>query len=521
MTSGAAAARPAPYYFRWIVAGAIAIAFLSPLAAAWSTAPDLGHGWLTPLFLVYLWWERWTELPSTRPAPAGLGWWTAGLAALAVALLPVRLLLAPYPFWPSAVVVFVSAIAAATLGLAWLLAGRAGVRWFGWPLLLLIGAIPWPSAVETVVILPLREQMAQLAAEISNLLGRPALAAGTSIRLGSGWVGIDEACGGIRSLQACVLIGLFFGEWFRLDLMRRGALVLAAAVAAITGNFARVLFLAFRDSAESITRAHDIAGWTALLVSMLATGVLAWFWAGRRLPLAPALPERAPSTEALSPVWQSAAVFAALLLVNESATRAWFALHRAEQNGETQWTASFPSGLQSYQAEKLSDIARELLRPDSFASGRWRTTNDETVAAYYIEWRKGQIARSIPFLHNPTVCLPMSGCELVDLQPTIEIALGSLTIPFQTYRFRRLDREMLVAFTVWDPTIRAPLKQPDDASGWRSWIGSRFADVIEGKQHQPAQMLAIAVPWHDSADREMRWLLGKIVTPADGSKKIQ
>ena len=36
---------------------------------------------------------------------------------------------------------------------------------------------------------------------------------GTSVRLGNGWVGVDDACGGIRSLQACVMIGLFFGEW--------------------------------------------------------------------------------------------------------------------------------------------------------------------------------------------------------------------------------------------------------------------------------------------------------------------
>lgn len=521
MSSRAEAARAAPDYFRWIVAGAIAFAFLSPLAAAWSTAPDLGHGWLTPVFLAYLWWERWTELPSARPAPAGLGWWTLGLAALALALLPVRLLLTPYPFWPTAVAVFVGSIAAATIALAWLFAGRAGVRWFGWPLLLLIGAIPWPSAVETVAILPLREQMAQLAAEISNLLGRPALAAGTSIQLGSGWVGIDEACGGIRSLQACVLIGLFFGEWFRLDLPRRGLLVLASAGAAIGGNFARVLFLAFRDSADAITRAHDIAGWTALLFSMLATGVLAWFWAGRRLPLAPAMPAGAATSSPRSPVWNVAAVFAALLLANETATRVWFATRHANQNHDTQWTASFPTGLQTYQAEKLSDVARELLRPDSFASGRWRTAADESVAAYYIEWNKGQVARAIPFLHNPTVCLPMSGCELVDAQPDIDLPLGALTLPFQTYRFRRLDREMLVAFTVWDPTTQAPLKQPDEASGWGSWLGGRFADVIEGKQHQPAQMLAVAVPWTDTADRELRWLLGKIVTPVLESKKSQ
>lgn len=518
MTRGAEAAQPPPDFFRWGVVGALALALLSPLTSAWSSAPDLGHGWLAPLLLAFLWWERWAELPPARPAPARLTGWTAALALLAVLLLPVRLLLTPYPFWPAAVAIFTGAFVVATLTLAWLLAGKAGVRWFGWPLLLLLGAVPWPTSIETILILPLREGMAQLAAEISNLLGRPALAAGTSIRLGSGWVGIDEACGGIRSLQACILIGLFFGEWFRLDLTRRGLLVLAAAGAAVVGNFGRVLFLAFRGSADAITRAHDLAGWAALALSIVATGLLAWLWAGRRLPASPlGLPPR-PATAPRSAVWRVAAVFAGLLLINEAATRAWFAYRNPLSHSDERWTARFPTGLKSYQSEPLSDVARDMLRPDFFASGRWRDAQDETVAAYYIEWHRGQIARAIPFLHNPTVCLPMSGCELVDAQPDLVMPVGSLQIPFQTYRFRRIDREMLVAFTVWDPLTQAPLKQLEGRTGKRAWLSSRWADVVEGKQHQPAQLLAVALLWHDSADQEMRWLLGKILAPAADSK---
>lgn len=521
MTARADSTQSTPDYFRWCVTGAIALAIISPLANAWSAAPDLGHGWLTPLLLAFLWWERWTELPSARPAPPHLVLWGVGLALLGVLMLPVRLLLGPYPFWPSAVALFTLTSIAATLALAWLLAGKAGVKWFGWPLVLLAGAMPWPTSIETTLILPLRELMAQIAAEISNLLGRPALAAGTSIRLGSGWVGIDEACGGIRSLQACVLIGLFFGEWFRLGLARRGALVIAAAGAAVAGNFARVLFLSSRNSAESVTQAHDIAGWAALLVSMLATGVLAWFWAGRRLPAAPLNTPARPAKGPRSKVWVVAAVFASVLLLNEVGTRIWFSYRPSPAAHESQWTARFPSGLKSYQAEPLSDIARDLLRPDVFASGRWRDAQDESIAAYYIEWRKGQTARAIPFLHNPTVCLPLSGCELLDTLPPLEIEVGALRIPFQAYRFRRIDRELLVVFTVWDPTTAAPLKQGGVGGGLQAWTGARWTDVVERKQHQPAQMLAVAIPWSETSEQEMRWLLGKILVPASASSNIQ
>ena len=515
MTSRAATARPARDYLPWIIGATLAAAFFSPLAGAWSSAADMGHGWLTPLLLAYLWWERWSELPPLRPAPPRLGLWTLALAGGALALLPVRLLLVPYPFWPSAVVVFAGTIAAGSLALAWLFAGKSGVRWFGWPLVLVLGAVPWPTSIDSLLILPLREGMAQLAAEISNLLGRPALAAGTSIRLASGWVGIDEACGGIRSLQACVLIGLFFGEWFRLDLFSRAKLVGASVLAAVAGNFARVLFLSFRGGADSIARAHDLAGWAALLFSMLGTGLLAWIWAGRRLPLPPqSLPAKSEHA-ALSPVWRVAAVFAAVLLLNEIGARAWFRVKSQAPISSAQWEARFPLALDSFQSEPLSAVARDLLRPDVFASGRWRIANDETVAAYYIEWRKGQVARSIPFLHNPTVCLPMSGCELQGTLPGIEVQVGALTIPFQVYRFRRLDREMMVAYTVWDPSTLSPLKQSDLADGWAAWFSSRWQDVVSARQHQPAQMLAVALPWSDSVDRDLRWLLGKIITPTE------
>lgn len=509
MTSRAEAARPAPKYLRWFVGAGLASASLSPLAGAWNSATDMGHGWLTPLLLAYLWWERWSERPPVNTSPKDLRFWTFVLAMVALALLPVRLLLIPYPFWPSAVVVHTGSIVAASLVIAWLHAGRAGVRWFGSPLVLLIGAIPWPSSIDTLLILPLREGMALLAAEISNLLGRPAMATGTSIRLASGWVGIDEACGGIRSLQACVLIGLFFGEWFRLDYLRRSWLVGAAALAAIVGNFARVLFLSFRGGAEAIARAHDFAGWAALLLSMFATGLLAWIWAGRRLPLAPqSLPDKHDYSP-VSPIWRVAAVFVAILLSCEIGARLWFSIKPPISLTSAQWEARFPVGLESFQSEPLSAVARDLLRPDAFAAGRWRIANDETVAAYYVEWRKGQVARSIPFLHNPTVCLPMSGCELIDAQPELEIEVGSLRIPFQTYRFRRLDREIFVAFTIWDPTTLSTLKQADQ--DWGGWFTTRWKDVATAKKHQPAQLLSVSIPWNDYADQNMRNLLTQMI----------
>ncbi|HXC63712.1 MAG TPA: exosortase/archaeosortase family protein, partial [bacterium] len=211
-----------------------------PLSRAWKIAPDLGHGWAAPLLVAYLWWERWAERPALRPGRISpLGWALAG-TAVAVAL-PLRLLLTPFPLWPALVWAYALLLVGLALGAAALLAGRPGAKWLGGPLIVLAAALPWGTQLEQHIIYPLREGMASITAETCNLIGRPAIAAGTSLRLGGGWVGVDEACGGIRSLEASVMLALFFGEWLRFSWRRRAALVGLGVLAALLGNFFRIL----------------------------------------------------------------------------------------------------------------------------------------------------------------------------------------------------------------------------------------------------------------------------------------
>ncbi|MBI5426289.1 MAG: exosortase/archaeosortase family protein [Opitutae bacterium] len=210
---------------------------LSPLAAAWSNSADLGHAWAVPVLMAFLWWERWTERPIAT-TPRDIPKWLWAAAALVVLLaVPVRLLTIPYPLLPTFLAGSVAgAVVVVALG-AWLIGGREGLRWTLPPMVLLISALPTPSVIESGLIVPMREVFASIVAELANLFGRPALATGTSIRLATGWVGIDEACGGIRSLQACVMIGLFFGEWYRFGWARRAGLLGLSVGFAIAGNF--------------------------------------------------------------------------------------------------------------------------------------------------------------------------------------------------------------------------------------------------------------------------------------------
>lgn len=498
----------------WCVAGSLAAAWLLPLSRAWEIAPDLGHAWVAPLLIAYLYWERWDERPSPRATPPLRASWWLLATALVAAHGALRVFLTPFPVWPAVLGAFTATLAAAALAGSWLLGGRAALRWIAGPLILVLAVLPAPTFIDLHVIGPLRTLMAGLAAEICNLLGRPAMASGTSVRLAQSWVGIDEACGGIRSLQACLMIALFFGEWYRFALARRLALVIAGGAAALFGNGARVIFLSLRADAGAgaVETAHDLAGWLAMGTSVLLTGWLAWRWAGYRLPQQHRAPRRAPAADG-GAAWRWAAIVVGCFLGSEITVRLWYARGAVARANVPQWVAQLPTERPTFRREPVSAPAREMLAPDEFVAGSWPLGRDRLASAYYIEWHRGQTARTAPFLHNPTVCLPFSGCELVQTLPPIPVTWSGGEIPFFAYKFRRLGEHILVAFTVWDPS-RGRILTASDTNRWLDWFMWRWTEVRDARQHQPAQLLAVSIPWEEDAPAELHALLTRLVRPA-------
>ncbi len=496
---------------------------LIPLAAAWSRSPDLAHGWAAPLLMVYLWWER---LPSGASSPGDLG--RGGLAlgvvvvfTIVLSLVGLRLFLEPFPLWP--VVLILYALGLLTLGglFVYRHGGRAWAMWLLAPCIVLVGAVPWPGLVDQLLIQPLREGLASVAAEFITLFAQPALAQGTSVRLASGWVGIDEACGGIRSLQASVMLALFFGELGRFGLNRRIALFFAGVAAALFGNFARILFLAFTATggAEEVHAAHDTAGWLALGLTLVGVGAVAWVLrpgqsgAIEQTVVSPPLTPDRPST-ARRAVLPFALIPLAALALSELGVRFWFDSGEARQAEIRGWEARLPDKRPDFRDEPLGELAREMLQPDAYQAGRWLDDSGERTAAYTIEWHHGQIARTLPFLHNPTVCLPLAGCELRKELGMRVFQFGDLALPFHSYLFSRAGEEFLVSFLVWDPSRGEPLRQPQDHPGWFPWIKTCWNEVLERRRHQPAQMLCVALYGTD-AERRTQDVLNLIIQPPE------
>jgi exosortase len=478
----------------FVAAAGLAALLLVPLSAVWLQSPDMHHGWAAGLLMIYLWWERWSErpLPIDRTPSRMAGWMLViGFGLLA---LPLRLLLAPFPLWPTIVWAYVILLLAAGTLAIWFRSGWSGVRWFLAPCLILVSALPWPSLIEQRVILPMREGMAALAAELSNFWGKPALAMGTSVRLPADWVGLDEACGGIRSLHACVMIALFFGEWFRFGIRRRLVLLALGICAAFLGNFSRVLFLSLTagsGGSASVHELHDLAGWVSLTGSLVITALVACRWAGWRWPAMNVSVGLRPAPTINAAAWFCWLV--AFIALDEGMTRWWFSGGLDDRKNIPQWTVTLPENHWSFVPEPLAELSAEILRPDVYRAGRWKGDGNLVYASYYVEWQRGQVARYLPFAHNPTVCLPLAGCELVRPLGSFTVSWRGLKIPFQAYQFSRMGEDLWVMFTIWDPTKGEAMAQYSGGETLFGSVGNRWAEVTEKRENQPAQMLTLAI----------------------------
>ena len=319
-------ARPGLAGLLFLLGGTLLL--LRPLAAFWSANENYAYGWGVPFLAAYLLIERWWCRPDPRPMRpnrrmlAGLG-----LVAFAWALgfIAVRLVAETEP--ASRPLLWVDGCLAAGAWLAWfgLLGGRPWCRHFAVPVLFVLAGVPWIFRCEFFVTQGLMRLNAAWVAGSLTWLDVPAHAVGNTIMLSTGQLGVTEACSGIRSLQAALMLALFFGEFYRWGAWGRGTLLGMGAGLALLGNYVRMLFLAWRGAHRGMTSvesAHDSAGWLILGFTVVSL----WLICLVARP-SPALSRRTPRD--LPPLAQRMALrWAVCILVAtffaEAATQSWY-----------------------------------------------------------------------------------------------------------------------------------------------------------------------------------------------------
>ncbi len=322
--------------FRWPFALAL-IAFLLlwleviyQLQSEWSLNPQYGYGWTVPFLAGWLFYQRWSKRPEpVAPRARSL---TIAIALLAAAiLLPARIVAVANPDWR--LLSWTMALAAVVISLTavFLAGGRPWLRHLAFPILIFLVAVPWPVQLEQAVVQSLMRADTAITIQILNAIGTLAVQHGNVIELGTGQVGIDDACTGVRSLQATFMIALFLGEFYHLRLSRRILLVLAGAAIAFVCNIGRTFILceiAATSGIPAIHRWHDPAGFSILVLCLFGLwGMSMWL-----KPATASEPGRfaTPARSNFGGVWWSSALIVWIVLA-EIAAAVWYAPGRTEE----------------------------------------------------------------------------------------------------------------------------------------------------------------------------------------------
>ena len=478
---------------------ALALVWL-PLTArwsvAWSVTPDQAYGWAVPVLAAYLLRESWLTRPAARqPGATGraAAWilLVAGLALLAAAL-PV---LEANALWPAAQWTGAAAALAVTLAAAALAGGSRWARHFAFPLCFVMTGLTWPGPVNRWIITTLSGANAQVAAELVSASGHPAIVSGNVIAVSNGLVGIDEACSGLRSLQAVGMIGWFFGEFFMLNWPRRIGLLAAAMAVALAGNLGRTSFLTWQVAARGAAAGlswHDPAGIFELVITLAATTALAFAFA-RPSPALRAGPAGAPPTAAGAGLWSWVVLCCAA--ASFVGTQAWYLAHELRAPARVGWELREPDS--SWQPITIPRQAQAVLGNSSSAGLAWKDASTGIRGwAFLISWRGDAAHGENPEWHDPTVCLPAAGGRLVRSLGTVDLQVEGEPLSFSAYRFAIAGRTVDTFFCHWDAELN---QSRDEGAPYRGIRWRRLQRVVDGRRNGDVAHLTLEIESEDDA----------------------
>jgi exosortase len=217
-----------------VIAGLVAALYapvLTQMVVQWWQNPDYSHGFVVPLFVGYVLYQRRYKLQQVSIEPSHLGFpvMLGAIGLLLVGTLGAEL--------------FISRCSLLFLfgGMILFLAGWKMLRAVAFPLTFLVLMIPLPALIYNQVTFPLQLLASRLASNSLELLGIPVLREGNVLVLPNYSLEVVEACSGIRSLMSLIALAVAYGHLAERRLWARYILVTFMLPIAVAGNALRVV----------------------------------------------------------------------------------------------------------------------------------------------------------------------------------------------------------------------------------------------------------------------------------------
>jgi exosortase len=326
-------AAPVRCFVAAVVAGTCLWAYwlsFAEMAIKWSDRPEYSHGWMVPLFAIFLLWARRSMLNAEAPDRPGLGTWlfsagivlwlgpwqfeaTAGIwtavqyAGIFLTLLGFGAMFAAWAgttplrpsWWGLPLLVFAIGVRlyAAGMYLEWidfitlipfvaglvlLTGGWKVFRWSGVAIAFLFFMIPLPFTLEVALRDPLRNAGTIASTYAMQTIGLPAFSEGNVVTVNNVAIDVVEACSGLRMMM--VFFALSVGLSIVLDrpLWQRLLVALSAIPIALITNIARITLTGllyvwgYNELADNFF--HDFAGWLMPLMGVALLRLELWYF---------------------------------------------------------------------------------------------------------------------------------------------------------------------------------------------------------------------------------------------------
>ncbi|MEX0325985.1 MAG: exosortase/archaeosortase family protein [Puniceicoccaceae bacterium] len=495
----------------------IALAFLA-VAGSWGWLLYVAHyywggnsyynfGWFVPLLGGYFLYQRLKEARFSPQQPGSswrLGLFWAALAAAVAIVWALRILGEANIFWRAPLWGHGILLLGLSYGALWLFAGWRGLRHFGFLLFFILMALPWPLPVENAIIQSLTGWVTDLTVVVINLIGYPAMALGNTIHIGDTSVGVEEACSGIRSLQALIMVALFCGEFYRFGIFRRFGMLAGAVGISMLFNGTRAVTLTLikiGGDQEKFDTWHDFFGnFNAIIgvIFVFAVAELLQILFGRGKTTTPEI----RWTLAAPRQWQG--VLGAIV--------AGFLAAEIGMQGYFIWNASRLPPLEELVLDFSSD---ENLRIEQgeIDEMTWDALGCEFGSQSELAWSNGTRATMVHYgftgedrltslsslVHSPKVCMRGVGAELNVEKLPLTVELNGKPWQAQHFEFVTTNgasrQKIQVYWLVWEQQ-----KIGFDISKWYD-LKNRFLFALDGRRSFAREVILVYFHGEDFNNR--------------------
>jgi len=488
---------------------------INHLRVEWTLNAQYNYGWVVPFLCAYLAWhasrnQGASKLASFFSTTLFKTSWVV-LVILALIYVPTRLVQEANPEWRLVSWALAVIVVGLTLVFVYRVFGMRVLRWMAFPILFFFVAVPWPTLIEEPIIQRLTAFNAAGAVEILNLASVPAMQHGNVIEIQTGLVGIEDACSGIRSFQACLMIGLFLGAYYRLRTSRRLMLIAAGFLLAILFNLGRSVLLvavAAKQGIPAMAKWHDPAGVTILVGCFLGVWILSVILVRRGgANLAPLLV--ADDLHEHSTVMRrrlATALATGLffwVVASEAGVEFWYARHESHANTRATWNVRFLADAPKFKEIPFEPGVVQMLRFDEGRNATWTSLDGQRCQAIFLHWKPGRIAVHLARSHTPEVCLTASGRTLSAGMKPQTILVSGLPLKFDVYHAEK--EGLWVYYCLWEDGGSS-----DNNETERLTYGNRLRPVIEGRRNSGQRSLEIAI-WSNEEAEETGVRLAQLV----------